>query len=188
MKKFLSILLFFLSANLFAQSSGSIKKIVSLSARGITPIGIFSENWNTGGALYISYGWIYSEKWSVIFQTGYNKYRLKSASKYSNTPKLSMLPIQIGGRLYFLDGGIKPFFEAMSGINFIRLFYKEDDTLVDERETHINFQMGGGVAFRLSKNLRIETAVMYNSHLINPSIPYNLTGFEYGIGVNWIFD
>ena len=76
----------------------------------------------------------------------------------------------------------------MSGINFIRLFYKEDDTLVDERETHINFQMGGGVAFSLSENLRIETAVMYNSHLINPSIPYNLTGFEYGIGVNWIFD
>ncbi len=187
MNKFIYILMFLLSANLFAQSSESIKKVVSLSARGITPIGIFSENWNTGGALYISYGWIYSKKWSVIFQTGYNKYRLKSASKYSDAPKLSMLPIQFGGRLYFLNGGIKPFFEAMSGINFIRLFYKEGDTLVDERETHINFQIGGGVAFRLSNNLGIEAAAMYNSHLINPSIPYNLTGFEYGIGLNWIF-
>ncbi|MEN8193802.1 MAG: hypothetical protein ABFS12_13350 [Bacteroidota bacterium] len=188
MKKFIYILMLFLSTNLFSQSSESLKKVASISARSITPIGIFSENWNIGGALYASYGWIYSEKWSLIFQTGYNRYRLKSASKYSGAPKLSMFPIQVGGRLYFLNGGIKPFFEAMSGINFIRLFYKEGDTLVDERETHINFQIGGGVAFRLNKNWGIEVATIYNSHLINPSIPYNLTGFEYGIGLNWIFD
>ena len=187
MKKFLYILLLFLASNLYAQNQNEVNSVISLSTRAITPIGIFSEDWNTGGAAYISYSWLYNQKWSVRLQTGYNKYRLKSESDYSNSPKLSMLPVQIGGRVYFLKSGFKIFFEAMTGVNFIRLFYKENETQVDKRYTHLNFQTGGGVSYSLLNNLTIEFAAMYNSHLIEPSTPYNLTGFEYGIGVNWIF-
>lgn len=186
MRNILYILLLLIASNLYAQNDNEIKSVISFSTRAITPIGIFSEDWNTGGAVYVSYSWLYNQKWSVRLQTGYNRYRLKSESDYSNSPKLSMLPVQIGGRVYFFRGRFKIFFEAMTGVNFIRLVYKEDETQVDERYTHLNFQTGGGVSFSLIDNLTIELAAMYNSHLIEPSIPYNLTGFEYGIGVNWI--
>ena len=186
MRKILYILLLLLASNLNAQIQDEVKSVISLSARGITPIGLFSENWNTGGAVYLSYSWLYNQKWSVRLQTGYNRYRLKNESDYSNSPKLSLLPIQIGGRVHFLKGRFKLFFEAMTGVNFIRLFYNEENSQVDKRETHLNFQTGGGVLYNLSDNLGIEFAVLYNSHLIESSTPINLTGFEYGIGINWM--
>ncbi len=185
MRKIFFILLFVLSTNLFAQNDKT-EQVASLTIRAITPIGIFSENWNTGGGIYISYGWIFSDKWGVQFQTGYNRYRLKSESQFTESPKLSMWAFQIGGKRFFLRGDIKPFISVLSGINIIRLIYKTDDIKVDVRETHLNFQMGGGVTYRITNNVEFELSVLYNSHLVNPSIPYNLTGFEYGIGVNWI--
>lgn len=98
-----------------------------------------------------------------------------------------MFPIQVGGRYYILKGAIKPFVSAMTGINFIRYSYKFEDDQVDMKKTHMNFQIGLGVLFDITNNLETELSGMYNSHLINPSIPYNLTGFEYGFGVNWLF-
>ncbi|MCF6270151.1 MAG: porin family protein [Melioribacteraceae bacterium] len=186
MRKIFYILFFVLTANLFAQKSNETESVVSLTARAITPIGIFSENWNTGGGIYLSYGWVYSEEWGVQFQTGYNRYRIKPESQFTESPKLSMWAFQIGGRHYFLRENVKPFVTVLSGVNIIRLIYKTEDVKVDERDIHLNFQMGGGVTYRVMNNLEIELSVLYNSHLINPSIPYNLTGFEYGVGLNWI--
>ena len=186
MRKVLYVVLFVLASNLFAQTNDDVKSVVSFTARAITPIGIFSENWNTGGGIYISYGWEYWNKWGVQFQTGYNRYRLKSESEFTDSPKLSMWAFQIGGRRYFLEEDFRPFVTVLSGINVIRIIYKIEDLKVDERETHLNFQMGGGVTYRISSSFDIELSVLYNSHLINPSIPYNLTGFEYGVGINWI--
>ena len=99
-----------------------------------------------------------------------------------------MAALQFGGKRYFTSGKFQYFVEALSGMNFIRLFYKEDDIQVDERETHVNFQIGGGLSYYISDSFGIEASILYNSHLINPSIPYNLTGFEYGVGVNWILN
>lgn len=187
MRKILYILILLYASTLHAQNQDEVKSVLSFSARAITPIGIFSEDWETGGAAYISYSWLYNQKWSVRLQTGYNKYFLKSESEYSNLPELSMLPIQVGGRVYFLKGSFQIFFEAMTGVNFIRLYYKDEDIQIDDRETHLNFQIGGGTSYKILANLEIELAAIYNSHLIDPSIPYNLTGYEIGIGVNWIF-
>ncbi len=186
MKKAIYILFLVLTTSLFAQNNDEVKSVVSLSTRAITPIGVFSNNWNTGGGIYLSYGWEYSREWGFQFQTGYNRYRLKSESEFTDSPKLSMWAFQIGGRHYFLKDSIRPFVTVLSGINIIRLTYKIDDAKVDDRETHMNFQMGGGVTIAISNNFELELSVLYNSHLINPSIPYNLTGFEYGFGINWM--
>ena len=128
----------------------------------------------------------FDDEWKFHFQTGYNRYRLFSSSNYTNTPKLSMYALQIGGRHYFLKNNFKPYVTSLGGVNIIRLFYKADDIQVDVRETHLNFQMGGGMVFSISDCWELDLSVLYNSHLINPSIPYNLTGFEYGIGTKWI--
>ncbi len=187
MKKTIYVLLLLLAPSLFAQNNDEVKSVVSLTTRAITPIGIFSNNWNIGGGIYLSYGWEYSREWGVQFQTGYNRYRLKSNSAFTNSPKLSMWAFQIGGRHYFLKDNIRPFVTVLSGFNIIRLTYKLEDDKVDDRETHMNFQMGGGVSMVISNSFNIELSVLYNSHLINPSVPYNLTGFEYGVGINWMF-
>jgi len=186
MRKIFYILLFVLSANLCAQENNKTESVVSLTVRAITPIGIFSENWDTGGGGYLSYGWVFLDEWGVQFQAGYNRYQLKSESKYIGQSKLSMLAFQIGGRHYFLREDIKPFVIVLSGVNVIKLFYETDNSKVNRKEIHLNFQIGGGVAYRIFNNIELELSVLYNSHLINPSIPYNLTGFEYGVGINWI--
>ncbi len=185
MKRTIYILFLLLVPSLFAQNNDVIKTTVSLNVSAVKPIGVFAKNWDTGGGIYLGYGWEYNRKWGVKFQTGYNRYRLKSGSALTESPKLSMWAFQIGGRRYFLAGDIKPFVTVLSGINIIRLIYKIEETKVDERETHMNFQMGGGVTIALSNSIDLEISILYNSHLINPSIPYNLTGFESGMGVSW---
>lgn len=187
MRKIFYVLFLYSVSFLFAQENDSTQSVVSISLRAVTPIGIFADNWNTGSAFYLSYGWIFSDEWGVQFQTGYNKYRLKTNSKYSESPKLSMLAFQIGGRHYFLDGIFKPYVIVLSGVNYIRIYYKSGDILIDERDTHMNFQIGAGFDFYVISNLELEISALYNSHLINPSTPYNLTGFEYGLGINWIY-
>lgn len=186
MKTYIYILILILTSSLFAQKNKEIQSMISLTARAVTPIGIFSENWNTGGAIYLSYGLVYQDTWGVQIQAGYNKYRLKSASQYSDSPKLSMFTLQIGGRYYFLDGIIKPFVVTMTGVNIITLFYNSNDTIVDESKTHLNYQVGTGIAIDIINNFELEFLILYNSHLINPSVPYNLTGIEYGVGINWV--
>jgi len=185
MKKIIVILTLFAISSIYAQENDNINSVISASVRAVTPIGIFAKNWNTGTAYYLSYGWIFSDEWGVDFQVGYNKYRLKTNSNYS-VPKLSMLAFQVGGRYYFLNGSVKPSAVILSGINYIRLYYKSNDILVDEREVHMNFQLGTGLNVDLFNNFQLEVSGLYNSHLINPSIPYNLTGIECGLGVHWI--
>jgi hypothetical protein len=185
MKKIIYIIFLFISVSIMAQEKNEVKKILYFSVRGLTPIGIFSEDWKTGGAGYVGFSWIYSYKWSVRIQTGYNRYGLKKDTHLSSNSKLQMIPFQIGGRRYFNLGKVKPFAEAMTGVNVIKMFYEEYDLQVDKIEFHMNFQLGCGLALFLPDNFQFEFAVLYNSHLINPSIPYNLTGFEYGFAVNW---
>ena len=48
-----------------------------------------------------------------------------------------------------------------------------------------NFQVGFGLGVILFSNLEIEGQVKYNSHLIEPNLPYNITGLEYGLALNW---
>jgi outer membrane protein W len=187
MKKYIILFILILFSNTFSQQSNNLQTFVSLKVRAITPIGVFSEDWETGGTVYLTYGWIYSDEWAVHLQAGYNKYRLKDNSDLKNSPKLTMIPFQVGGRYYILQGTIRPFLAAMTGINFLRYSYKLELNEVEESKVHLNWQTGLGVAYVLTNNLQIELSAMYNSHLINPSIPYNLTGYEYGIGINWIF-
>lgn len=188
MRRIILILIVMLSARLFAQNKSTDDTFILVNVSAITPIGIFAENWNVGGGLYLGYGWRFANEWEYHFQAGYNRYRLISDSDYSNSPKLSMFAFQIGGRHYFMTESFKPYIAVLSGVNIIHLFYNLDENHIDEKSTHLNFQMGGGIVTNISSNLELDLSVLYNSHLINPNIPYNLTGFEFGFGAKWILD
>ena len=83
---------------------------------------------------------------------------------------------------------------AMSGLNIISAKYTEvvpdeegieQEVEIDGTEAKANFQVGLGLGILLFSNLEIEGQLKYNSHLIEPSLPYNITGLEYGLALNW---
>lgn len=91
----------------------------------------------------------------------------------------------VGGRYYLALDRFRPFLLAMNGINIITQNYTVGEEKVDNTETRYNFQVGLGLGIILFSNLEIEGQAKYNSHLLEPSTPYNITGLEYGVALNW---
>lgn len=173
----------------------SNETMISLKVSGINSIGDFKEAWVSGNGIYISYGNIYSDNWSLLFKGGFIEFKENSQYGYTENPLLFMIPLQIGGRYYFQFKGFRPFLTAMNGINIVWHKFtalRQDEHLsiviVDEIVVKYNFQVGGGLGIKVSNHLELEGFFMYNSHLLEPSVPYNITGIEYGLGINWIFN
>ena len=200
MKKILVIIIYsIVFTNLFAQVSETDftqESYVSIKGSGINTIGHFSEAWESGSAFYISYGNVYASQWSLIFQTGYINFKENSEFGYTadSDPKFTIIPLQVGGRYYFLLDWIRPFLSAMNGINIITQEYSAEVTdeegrpsilIVDETDWKYNFQVGFGLAVKVISNLELEGVFHYNSHILRADVPYNITGVEFGVGLNW---
>ena len=130
----------------------------------------------------------------MIFQAGYLSFNANPDAGYTADEHFEMIPLQIGTRYYILLDRFRPFLLAMSGLNIISAKYKvtvpthhgDDETVeLDGSEVKANFQVGLGLGILLFSNLEIEGQFKYNSHLIEPSLPYNITGLEYGVALNW---
>ncbi len=102
------------------------------------------------------------------------------------TLNLSIVPLAVGGRYYIVADRFRPFLLAMSGINIVsaRTIRKDEETLMKHR-TQFHFQVGIGLGILLFSQLEIEGQAKYNSHVLEPSLPYNITGMEYGVALNW---
>lgn len=186
------ILTLILSSSIFAQSfpaDGTSQSFVAIKGVGINNIGQFGEVWESAAGFYISYATVYSSHWSLNFQAGYQKYKENDQYEFAEDPSFFMIPLQVGGRYYILLDRIRPFLAAMNGLNIISrkfVVLGEEEDVGDDRTTvQYNWQVGAGVSALLFSNLEIEATFMYNSHLLEPSIPINLTGLEYLIGFNW---
>jgi opacity protein-like surface antigen len=158
---------------------------VTLQVMGINSIGEFKNNWESAAGAYIGIGIIYSDHAALILQTGFIDFKVNENSEYTEDPVFSIIPIMIGGRYYVLLDRFRPYFLAMNGINIISQKYTDGDTSVDETRVHYNFQVGLGLSILIAGNVQIDAAFKYNSHLFEPSTPYNITGLEYSIGLNW---
>jgi len=198
MKKTLVIIIYsIVFTNLLAQvpaADFTQESYVSIKGAGINSIGHFSEAWESGSAFYISYGNVYASHWSLIFQTGYINFKENSEYNFiSSDPKFTIIPLQVGGRYYILLDWIRPFLSAMNGINIITQEYSAarivdgSATIITEDETlwKYNFQIGFGLAVKIISNLELEGVFHYNSHILQADVPYNITGVEFGVGLNW---
>ena len=145
----------------------------------------FKDSWEDASGFYVTYGSISSNNWSLIFQTGYLSFNANEEAGFTGDEYFNMIPIQIGTRYYIARDRFRPFLLAMSGFNIIDAKYTVEETSFDGTEVKVNFQVGLGLGIMLFSNLEIEGQVKYNSHLIEPSLPYNITGFEYGVELNW---
>jgi len=151
----------------------------------ISSIYHFEESWKEGSGFYITYGSISSNHWSLIFQTGYLSFKQNENANFTGDPKFTILPLMIGTRYYIELDRFRPFLLAMNGINIITQDFTTEDEKVDKTSAHYNFQVGLGLGINLFSNLEIEGQAKYNSHLLEPSVPFNITGLEYGVALNW---
>ncbi len=158
---------------------------ITVQGAAINSIGEFKEAWDKGTAFYAGYGALYSNQWVLILETGYITFQANEEMEYSGDPKFTIIPIAIGGRFYFSTDRFRPFLLAMSGINFINQNFTIDDETVDESSTQLHFQVGVGLGIMLFSQLEIEGQAKYNCHVLEPSLPYNVTGLEYGVALNW---
>jgi opacity protein-like surface antigen len=188
-KLFLSLLI--LPSLMCAQPSSDAEEkcqsYVTIQGFGISSLGNFEEDWKEGAGGYVGYGLIYPSQWGLAFQTGYINFRENPSANLGDDPSFTIIPLMVGGRYYLLLDRVRPYLLAMSGINFINQKFVEDSVGVDESLVKLNFQIGVGVQIGLFSNLALELAGKYNSHILNPNIPYNATGIEYGIALNWGF-
>ncbi len=181
-----------LFSSLFAQVTTDMvnKNAESQSFIGAQGIAInslihFKDQWKDASGFFVTYGSISSNHWSLIFQTGYISFNPNEDAGYIGDSHFNMIPLQIGTRYYILLDRFRPFLLAMNGINIISQKYTTEDESVDETRSHYNFQVGLGLGIMLFSNLEIEGQAKYNSHLLEPSVPYNITGMEYGVALNW---
>ena len=157
----------------------------------------FKDSWKDGSGFYATYGSISkSNHWSLIFQTGYFSFNANPDAGFTGDEHFEIIPLQVGTRYYITLDRFRPFLLAMSGLNIINAKYKvtvpdpdqegvEEEIDIDGSEVKANFQVGLGLGILLFSNLEIEGQFKYNSHLIEPSLPYNITGLEYGVALNW---
>lgn len=194
MKKFFYILVLVMIYTLSFAQQPKPESVVSIRGTAIKNIGEIKDMWETGSAIYASYENIsHINQFSYLFQLGYINFSENPDYKFEgNDASFFMIPIQIGGRYYFTLKTFRPFLMAMSGLNIYSSKYplepatdpdKED--LYDGTTVKVNFQVGLGIAIKLFSNLQLEILGNYNSHILNASTHYNITGLEFGAGLNW---
>jgi hypothetical protein len=165
--------------------NGENQTFIGAQALAINSLIHFKDNWKDASGFFVTYGSISSNNWSLIFQTGYMSFNANGDAGLIGDSHFNMIPLQIGTRYYLALDRFRPYLLAMNGINIISQKYTTEDESVDETRAHYNFQVGIGLGIMLFSNLEIEGQAKYNSHLLEPSLPYNITGLEYGVALNW---
>lgn len=181
------IIILFLSS-LYSQpnsNEGCSESFITLNGSAISSIGHFEEDWNKGGGFFLNYSNVHPNHWALVFQIGFMKFKHNAEQDFGENPKFTAIPLQVGGRYYFLLDNFRPYILAMSGVNIVSRKYSVEGVAVDTTSSHLNFQIGLGVDILLFSQLGLDLHANYNSHLLEPTEPYNMTGLEYGIGIKW---
>ncbi len=161
------------------------EKFVYAEGLSISSLGEFKESWESASGFHVGYGIIYSDKGSLVLQTGYMDFKANEDGGVEEGSTFSVIPVQVGGRYYITLDRFRPFLFAMNGFNIIQQDWATPDTSLNKTSWQYNFQVGLGLDVLLFSDLQIELAAKYNSHLLEPTIPYNITGLEYSVGLVW---
>jgi len=187
-------LILLISAILFTQSAlaqdtedYNREKFVLIEGINITSLGEFKESWESASGFNLGYGIIYSDQGSLILQTGYMNFKANDEAGIEDEGTFKVIPFHVGGRYYITMDRFRPFVLGGSGFNIVQQKWATADTSFNETSWQLNFQVGLGLDVLLFSGLQLELTAKYNSHLLEPSIPYNITGLEYGIGLVWRF-
>ena len=166
------------------ENTGEQKEFLLAQIALINSIGEFRENWVGANAYYLGFGRIYSNDWALIFQAGYLNFRQNENAEFTDGSH-NVIALMVGGRYYISREKVRPFLIAMNGINIITEKWTMGEDSKDHTIARYNFQVGIGLGIIMMKRLEIEIQGKYNSHLVEPDVPYNMTGMEVGLAFNY---
>jgi opacity protein-like surface antigen len=171
-----------------AQSDSYLKNRIFVEGLYIRNLGNFGSVWSNASGGYLGYGIAFPEHNYLIMRTGYITNKLKDNLDTQEDltyqdAYLTMIPIEIGGRYYFIDHMFMPFAQFMTGLNFIF----ESENLVGENEdknlVKFAWQVGLGFTVNIVSSLSIDLGVNYQNNFYDNEAMN--TGFEYTVGMGY---
>jgi len=186
MKKILliTLILLFSGAVLtsFTQSNKYLKNRIMIEGLYLRNLGNFSQVWSNAAGGYAGYGIAFPDHNLLMLRTGFINNKLKDNVDYEDA-SLTIIPLEIGGRYYFVDSRFMPFFQFMNGLNIIF----ENTNLEGEKEnkTLVKYawQVGIGLTVNLIENLNVDVGANYQSNFYMTEAMNN--GFEYVFGIGF---
>jgi opacity protein-like surface antigen len=166
----------------FAQNDSYLKNRIFIEALYIRNLGNFGEVWSNASGGYLGYGIAFPEHNYLMMRTGLISNKLKD-NVSNEDAYLTMIPVEIGGRYYFIDKMFMPFVQFMTGLNLIF----ESDNLVGENEdknlVKFAWQLGLGFTVNIVSNLSVDIGVNYQNNFYDNEAMN--TGFEYTVGMGY---
>ena len=168
--------------SLFAQSENYLKNRIMVEGLYIRNLGNFSEVWAKAAGGYIGYGIAFPDHNLLMIRTGFISNTLKDGVNYQDATS-TIIPLEIGGRYYFVAHRFMPFVQFMNGLNMIfentnLEGEKEDKTLVKYA-----FQVGFGITINIISKLNLDVGVNYQSNFYKTEAMN--TGFKYVFGIGF---
>lgn len=186
MKKILLLTLLFLFTGTlftgFAQSEKYLKSRIMLEGTYIRNLGNFSDIWSKATGGYIGYGIAFPEHNLLMIRTGYLSNSLKDGVDYQDASS-TIIPLEIGGRYYFIDNRLMPFVQFMNGINFVIENTNLEGEKDDKTMVKYAWQIGFGITINLIENLNVDVGANYQSNFYQHDAMN--TGFEYTFGIGF---
>ena len=184
-KNLLLTLLFLFTGTLFtgfAQSEKYLKSRIMLEGTYIRNLGNFSDIWSKATGGYIGYGIAFPEHNLLMIRTGYLSNSLKDGVDYQDASS-TIIPLEIGGRYYFIDNRLMPFVQFMNGINFVIENTNLEGEKDDKTMVKYAWQIGFGITINLIENLNVDVGANYQSNFYQHDAMN--TGFEYAFGIGF---
>lgn len=165
-----------------AQSETYLKNRIIIEGLYIRNLGNFGDVWSKAAGGYIGYSIAFPEHNLLMMRTGFISNTLKDGVEYQDASS-TIIPLEIGGRYYFIDNRFMPFVQFINGLNFVfentnLEGLKEDKTLVKYA-----WQIGFGLTINLIDNFSVDVGANYQSNFYMHNAMN--TGFEYAFGIGF---
>ncbi len=178
----LTLLLIGSASNILAQPDQYLKNRIIVEGLYIRNLGHFSEVWSNAAGGYIGYGIAFPDHNLLMIRSGFISNTLKDGVNFQDASS-TIIPLEIGGRYYFINHRFMPFVQFMNGLNIVL----ENTNLEGEKEdrTLVKYawQVGFGITVNLISNLNIDLGVNYQSNFYKTEAMN--TGFKYVFGIGY---
>lgn len=172
--------------NGYAQSEDYLKNRIMVEGLYLRNLGNFSQVWSSAAGGYIGYSIAFPDHNLLMMRTGFITNILKDEKKsqeYFKNAKSTIIPIEIGGRYYFIDNMFMPFVQFMNGLNLVFENTNLEGESEDKTLVKYAWQVGFGLTVNIIYNLNIDVGVNYQSNFYQHDAMN--TGFEYAFGIGF---
>ena len=171
-----------------AQSETYLKNRILIEGLYIRNLGNFGDVWSNSTGGYIGYSIAFPDHNLLMMRTGFINNKLKDDLNTQEDlsygdASLTMIPIEIGGRYYFIDNMFMPFVQFMNGLNIVFENTNLEGEQEDKTLVKYAWQVGFGLTVNVISSLSIDVGVNYQSNFYENEAMN--TGFEYALGIGW---